>query len=91
MVSGANGVAADLFKEFQPALPRPEGNSRSQAAGIVVEADTFKLSVLAVEPKAGGRIKAGLPDAKSGESIIEGDAAGANPGRETVKRLRVEG
>jgi len=50
IVGGAQGVAADLLEQFQAPFPGPQGNGRTQAAGIVMEADAFQLEVLAVEP-----------------------------------------
>ena len=41
IVSGADGIAANLFEQGETALPRAEWNGSAERASVVVEADAF--------------------------------------------------
>ena len=71
IMGGANCVATDLLKEFQPAFPRPEGNGRTQAAGIVMEADAFDTNVFTVEEQTLVGVEADAADAERGLGFID--------------------
>src|SRR3954471_19831930 len=42
IVSGANGISAELPERFEAALPGAQGNRRAESAGVRVQADAFE-------------------------------------------------